>query len=37
MSIHVRRTGSTRSWVLILAVALFVIVGLATATFGLAP
>lgn len=37
MSIHVRRTGSTWSWVLIALLLAFVVSALATSYYGLAP
>ena len=37
MSIHVRRTGSTWSWVLLALLLAFVVTALATSYYGLAP
>jgi hypothetical protein len=37
MSIHVRKTGSNRSWALIVILIVFVVTALATGYYGLAP
>ncbi len=37
MTIHGRRSGSRRSWLVIAGLIAFVVVGLATSTFGLQP
>ena len=37
MSIHVRKTGSTWSWILIALLIAFVVTALATSYYGLAP
>jgi hypothetical protein len=37
MSIHVRKTGSNRSWILIALLVVFVVTALVTGYYGLAP